>query len=197
MKKFFFVTKNIFKEQEIKKFILSKKNQYKNFRFFSLKEINFTDSIPEYGNSFIENAFLKAEFFFKKTNLPCFSEDSGLKVECLNGEPGIYSSRYSTNNNNIDNIKKLLSNMVKNRSRKAEFFCVFCLKINKKETYFFEGKLSGKISEKISFKKGFGYDPIFIPENHNHTLSEISINKKNQISHRIKAFKKLIQFVNK
>ncbi|WP_185853322.1 RdgB/HAM1 family non-canonical purine NTP pyrophosphatase [Blattabacterium cuenoti] len=194
MKKIFFVTNNIFKEQEIRNFFLS--NQSQKFNLLSLKDIDFRDSIPELGNSFEENALLKAEFFFEKTNFPCFSEDSGLKVEYLNGEPGIYSSRYSKTRKNMDNMKKLLSNMIKDSSRKAEFFCVFCLKINEKEIYFFKGKLSGTISKKIIKTQGFGYDPIFIPNDHKHTLSEMNIDQKNQISHRIKAFKKLIQFIN-
>ncbi|ACY40068.1 hypothetical protein BLBBGE_033 [Blattabacterium sp. (Blattella germanica) str. Bge] len=194
MNKIFFVTNNVFKEQEIRIFFQS--NQYQKFNLLSLKDIDFRDSIPESGNSFKENALLKSEFFFQKTHLPCFSEDSGLKVEYLNGKPGIYSSRYSKTKNSMDNMKKLLSNMIKDTSRKAELFSVFCLKINEKDTYFFKGKLSGKISRKIIVNQGFGYDPIFIPNHYKHTLSEINIDKKNKISHRIKAFKKLIQFLN-
>ncbi|WP_185862684.1 RdgB/HAM1 family non-canonical purine NTP pyrophosphatase [Blattabacterium cuenoti] len=190
MKQIVFVTRNFFKEREIKYFLYANDNQ---LNILSLKDILFPYSIKENGNSFQENALIKAEFFFQKTHIPCFSEDSGLRIECLNGAPGIYSSRYLQKE---DSLEKLLLNIKKTSSRKAELFCVFCLKTNKEKNYFFEGKLTGHISEKIMGKKGFGYDPIFIPDKHKNTLSQINILQKNKISHRIKAFKKLMKFMN-
>ncbi|WP_185852764.1 RdgB/HAM1 family non-canonical purine NTP pyrophosphatase [Blattabacterium cuenoti] len=190
MKKIVFFTRNFFKEKEIKSFHYPNANQ---LNILYLKDILFPYFIKENGHSFQENALIKAEFFFKKTHIPCFSEDSGLKIECLNGAPGIYSSRYFQKKNSLE---KLLLSIKKNSSRKAELVCVFCLKKNEEKNYFFEGKLTGHISEKIMGKNGFGYDPIFIPYKHKNTLSQINIHQKNKISHRIKAFKKLMKFMN-
>ncbi|WP_185859882.1 RdgB/HAM1 family non-canonical purine NTP pyrophosphatase [Blattabacterium cuenoti] len=190
MKQIVFVTRNFFKEREIKSFLYANDDQ---LNILSLKDIIFPYTIKENGFSFQENALIKAKFFFQKTHIPCFSEDSGLRIECLNGAPGIYSSRYFQKENSLE---KLLLNIKKTSSRKAELVCVFCLKINKEKNYLFEGKLTGYISEKIMGKKGFGYDPIFIPDKHKNTLSQINILQKNKISHRIKAFKKLMKFMN-
>lgn len=194
------------KQKKIKKLVISSNNRNKineikhlfpvNFKILTLKNIGLNLKFQEIGKSFEENALIKAEKVFKITNIPCISDDSGLKVTALSGAPGIYSSRYSITGNNQDNINKLLFNLNNNYIRDAVLISVICLKLEKYH-YFFKGILLGDIAKKKSKSRlGFGYDSIFIPKNYRKiTLSQLSMEEKNKISHRAKAIKKCLNFL--
>ncbi|MFC4893170.1 RdgB/HAM1 family non-canonical purine NTP pyrophosphatase [Pseudofrancisella aestuarii] len=152
--------------------------------------------VDETGLSFIENAIIKARHCSKYTNLPAIADDSGLCVEALNGNPGIYSARYSgTHGDDKANNQKLLSELAQESNRKAEFICAIAYVKNESDPtpLISTGKLGGIITLDEKGKKGFGYDPIFqIPEE-NKTLAQISQELKNKISHRAKALEKIIK----
>jgi XTP/dITP diphosphohydrolase len=125
----------------------------------------------------------------------CFADDTGLEIEALNGEPGVYSSRYAGDNVTYDdNIKKVLDRLKDSENRKARFRTVLCLILDGKE-YSFEGTVNGLILEEKSGKSGFGYDPVFVPDGFDKTFAELSITEKNLISHRGKAIQKLKAFL--
>jgi len=165
----------------------------------SAKEFNIATP-KETGKSFEKNAFIKASYFSKKTNLICMSDDSGLKIDLLNGEPGIYSSRWSGEKNNFNlAIKKIYQKMnaaKKNwkKNNKAEFVCCLTLFWPNGKTYTSRGIIKGKIATKKKGTKGFGYDPIFIPNGYNQTFSEMDPKLKMSIDHRCKAFTKIKKY---
>ncbi len=157
-------------------------------------------SPDETGNTFEKNSYIKASYFSKKTNLICLSDDSGLEIDLLNGEPGIYSSRWSGEKNNFDlAIQKIFNKMDsikkdwKNHSN-AKFICCMTLFWPDGTNYSSTGIIKGKISTKKKGKKGFGYDPIFIPDGYTKTFSEMEPNLKMSIDHRSKAFNKIKKF---
>jgi len=157
-------------------------------------------SPEETGSSFKENSFIKASYFSKKTNLVCLSDDSGLEIKLLKGAPGIYSSRWSGKKNDFNlAIKKIFHEMEnKNRNWKknnsAKFICCMTLFWPNGKSYFSQGEVKGKISNKKKGKKGFGYDPIFIPNGYKKTFAEMKLKKKMSIDHRFKAFLKMKKF---
>ena len=184
-----FATNNIHKAKEIQQLIGD------SFTIKTLHEIGCDDDIVENGKTLKENASIKSNFVFEKYKLNCFADDTGLIVDALNGEPGVYSARYAGEQKNADDNMNLLLKNLKNKAiRKASFVTVISLKINKKE-YFFEGELKGEIGFDKKGEKGFGYDPIFIPEGYANTLAELSLEEKNKISHRAIAFNKLRDFL--
>ena len=166
---------------------------------YSVKEFNIL-SPKETGKTFKENSFIKASYFSKKTNLICLSDDSGLEIDLLKGEPGIYSSRWAGKNNNfnlaIKKIYKKMYNAKKNwkNKNKAKFICSLTLFFPGGKNYSSTGIVRGKISIKPKGKNGFGYDPIFIPEKNNKTFGEMSPKFKMTIDHRFKAFTKIKRF---
>lgn len=185
-----FATHNKNKVIEVKSLI----NQ--NINLLNLSDINFTDDINETATTLEGNALLKAQTIFKKTNLNCFADDSGLLVDALNGEPGVYSARYAgEQKNDEDNITKLLSNLQGIENRKAQFKTVLALIINGNE-YLFEGTMHGKITYEKMGLNGFGYDPIFMPTGYSKTFAELSLEEKSKISHRALALNKMIDFIN-
>jgi XTP/dITP diphosphohydrolase len=137
------------------------------------------------------NAIIKAEYVFNKTNKDCFADDTGLMVEALNGEPGVYSARYA-GKDKIDNnnINLLLKNLTRIENRKAKFVTAICL-IYQGTQHLIEGELHGKIIDDRKGNHGFGYDPIFVPDGYNITLAEMDMAEKNKISHRAKAIDKM------
>ena len=188
-KKIVFATGNSNKLKEVKYAI-------KSFEVIGLKDLGITEEIPETGTSLKENALLKAKYIYDKTGLDCFSDDTGLEIEALNNRPGVYSARYAGREcNEEDNMQKVLEELVNSRNRKAAFKTVMALILKGKE-YFFEGLISGKILKEKRGTAGFGYDPIFKPDGHVETFAEMKINLKNKISHRGKAIKKLVEFLN-
>jgi XTP/dITP diphosphohydrolase len=166
------------------------------FDILTLKEAGIDIDIPEPYDTIEENASEKSATIYKITQLNCFSEDTGLEVEALGGEPGVKSARYAGNERSFDkNIDKLLNKLADNKNRKARFRTVISLIINGNEILF-EGVAQGKITESRRGNKGFGYDPVFIPEGTDRTFAEMDIREKNQYSHRKKATEKLISFLN-
>ena len=154
----------------------------------------------ETGKNFEENSLIKASYFSKKTNLICLSDDSGLEIDLLKGEPGIYSSRWSAEKNNfnlaIEKVYKKMNNIKKDwkNNNKAKFVCCMTLSWPDGKSYSSKGIIEGKISTIKKGKKGFGYDPIFIPNGYNHTFGEIESKIKISIDHRFKAFLKIKKF---
>ena len=189
MKQICFVTGNKNKLQEIQQLLFS-------FKIISLHDLNFFDDIPETENTIERNAFLKANFINNKFNIDCFSDDTGLFIDSLDGLPGVKSARFAgENSNSEENISLVLKSLENKKSRSATFKTVICLIINNRK-HFFEGSIPGTITEQKSGESGFGYDPIFIPFGYNKTFSEMTIEEKNLISHRSKAVQKLIKFLN-
>lgn len=161
-------------------------------RFFikSLDEIGCYDDIPETGDTFEENAKQKSDYLYRHFQLDSFADDSGLEVETLNNEPGVYSARYSGTRNMEDNIDLLLKKLGNNTNRRACFRTVISLYFNK-EQHFFEGVIYGQITHERRGTEGFGYDPVFVPNGYDRTFAEMSATEKNDISHRAIATRKL------
>ena len=162
----------------------------------SLEDIGFHNEIEETGKTLEENALIKVRFIYDKFNENCFADDTGLEVECLDGAPGVYSARFAGKQKNAeDNIYKLLDLLKNKPNRKAQFRTIIALIIDGKE-YVFEGIVKGEILEKKRGNKGFGYDPVFLPEKYDQSFAELPFNEKNKISHRAPALKKLNKFLN-
>jgi XTP/dITP diphosphohydrolase len=163
----------------------------------SLEEIGCTEEIPETSNTIEGNAILKANYVTEKYGYDCFADDTGLEVDALNGEPGVYSARYAgEEKNSDDNMDKLLLNLEKHSNRKAQFKTVIALNLNK-EQHLFTGIAKGKIIKEKIGTQGFGYDPIFVAENDTRTFAQLSLQDKAIISHRGIAVKQLINFLSK
>jgi XTP/dITP diphosphohydrolase len=184
-----FATHNLHKLEEVKTLLNS------NITVLSLKDINYTDEIEENETTLEGNALIKAKTIFKSIQENCFADDSGLLVDALNGEPGVYSARYAgSQKNDNDNMNKLLDKLKDIENRKAQFKTVLALILNEKE-YLFEGIVHGVIAHEKKGTKGFGYDPIFIPEGFSKSFAELTSSEKSMISHRSIALKKLITFL--
>jgi XTP/dITP diphosphohydrolase len=188
--KLIFATNNQHKVDEIRSVTGS------DLEIITLKEAGIDIDIPEPYATLEENATGKAKTIFEMTGTNCFSEDTGLEVFALNGEPGVKSARYAGNNRSFDaNIEKLLSNLAGVEYRRARFKTVISLLIDGTETLF-EGICEGQITDKKRGEKGFGYDPVFIPTGSDRTFAEMNMEEKNQFSHRKKATEKLVAFLN-
>lgn len=167
----------------------------KTIDVLSLTDIGFLDEIAETGLTLDENSQIKARTVFEKTGYFCFADDTGLEIEALNFEPGVYSARYAGDQkSDSDNIEKVLSKLQGITNRNARFRTVITLLIGQNE-YSFEGRVEGKIITEKRGEFGFGYDPIFIPENESRTFAEMSMDEKNLFSHRARAFQKMIEFL--
>ena len=152
------------------------------------------DEIAETGTTFRENASIKSNYIYHKYHLNCFGDDSGLEIDALNGEPGVYSARYAgKQGDHKANINKVLDRLGSSENRKARFRTVISLIWNGKE-HFFEGTVEGTIRHERSGSEGFGYDPIFQPDGYDITFAEMSLDEKNRISHRAIAVEKLVAF---
>ena len=188
--KLIFATNNQFKFNEVK-YILSNK-----LNLINLKELNFSEDIPEDHNSLKKNAQSKALFIYGKYKINCFADDTGLEIEALNGDPGVYSARYAGENCSFeDNIKKVLNKLTGVKNRKAKFITVISLVENGDITNF-EGIIKGEIIDEKKGNNGFGYDAIFKPDGYNLTFAEMTQEVKNKISHRYIAIKKLANYLN-
>jgi len=188
--KLIFATHNKNKLKEVKSLVPS------SIQLLSLDDINFNDEIEETATTIEGNALLKAKTIYEKTGINCFADDSGLLVDSLNGDPGVYSARYAgEQKNDEDNMQKLLHELKDKSNRNAHFKTAMALIVDDKE-YLFEGKIEGKIiSEKLGIN-GFGYDPLFIPNGYNETFAQLDSETKNKISHRARALQKMIEFIN-
>ena len=161
----------------------------------SLESIGCFEEIPETADTIEGNAILKANYITQKYGFDCFADDTGLEVEALNGEPGVYSARYAGEQRNADdNMNKLLEELLDKPNRNAQFKTVIALNLKGKQ-YLFTGIASGEITLEKKGTGGFGYDPIFKPTNYDETFAELSLAVKNEISHRGKATKALLEFL--
>lgn len=187
--KLIFATHNKNKAKEVKSLMPE------SIELLSLDDINFHTEIEENASTLEGNALLKAKTIFEKTGINCFADDSGLLVDALNGEPGVYSARYAGGQkSDEDNMQKLLHELQNKSDRNAHFKTVMALIIDGKE-YLFDGKIEGKIISEKRGNNGFGYDPIFVPNGYNETFAQLDSETKNKISHRAKALKKLLDFI--
>ena len=189
MQKLIFATNNQHKVDEIKSI------PGINYQIISLKEAGINIEIPEPYETLEENATEKSSVIYKLTNMNCFSEDTGLEVEALNGEPGVKSARYAGEGNNFEkNIEKLLLKMQGMKNSNAQFRAVLSLMLEGNE-YKFEGICKGIILADKKGEKGFGYDPVFLPLGAQRTFAEMTMQEKNIYSHRKKAMDKLVEFL--
>lgn len=201
--KIVFATNNAHKLDEVRNILGA------DFEVVSLAEIGCTEDIPETGSTLKENAQQKAEYIYNKYGIACFADDTGLEVEALGGEPGIYSARYAAINNAGEghdseaNMNVLLQKLEGKENRNAHFKTVICLVGLNSEfciqnsALFFEGIVEGCITTARSGAEGFGYDPIFKPEGYEQTFAELGNEIKNGISHRARAVAKLAEFLKK
>lgn len=169
----------------------------KGFNVIGLDDLKDESDVEETGQTFYENAYLKAKYYFDKYHRPTFADDSGLVVPSLNGEPGIYSARYAEHGNYLKNNLLLLENMKHIKDRQAYFITVICFIDKDENVYNFEGRLNGKIDYELKGNLGFGYDPLFIIPSLGKTLGEIPKEAKNSLSHRFLALKQLIAHLQK
>jgi XTP/dITP diphosphohydrolase len=166
-----------------------------DFRILSLSDIGCFEELEETQNTLEGNSFQKADYVFRKYNVPCIADDSGLEVDALNGEPGVYSARYAgPQRNSDDNMNLLLKKLSDNRNRTAQFRTIITL-VGFGPTQFFEGIVEGEIVQNKRGTKGFGYDPIFQPSGFDKTFAEMDLDEKNKFSHRARAIQKLIAFL--
>ena len=173
----------------------------KKIQTFSTLDFNLK-SPKENGKTFKQNSIIKSKYFSKKTNLICLADDSGLEIDVLNKKPGIYSARWAGKNKDfkiaIDKVFRKLSDKDinwKKKTIKARFICALSISYLNKNLVSVIGKVEGKISEKAKGKNGFGYDPIFIPNNQKKTFGQMPFSKKYRMDHRFKAFEKIKKFL--
>ena len=185
-----FATNNAHKVEEVRAVLGGK------FQVLPLKEAGIFQDIPEPHDTLEDNALEKANTIFKLTGQSCFSEDTGLEIEALQGRPGVRSARYAGDQANAaENTKLVLSQMEQLPNRKARFRTVIALILEGK-THLFEGICPGQITTAETGEKGFGYDPIFIPEGASQSFAQMTMDEKNMYSHRRKAMDKLISFLD-
>lgn len=204
--KIVFATNNPNKLQEIRD-ILGER-----FEIVSLQEIGCHEDIPETGETLQENALLKAKYVAEHYGLDCFADDTGLEVEALHGAPGVHSARYAegTDHNSEANMQKLLHELQDKENRKARFRTVIALLQHPKnqqeeniknaftapEIHYFEGRIDGIIAKEKRGNAGFGYDPLFIPNDYQQSFAELGETIKNHISHRAQAVEKLAEYLH-
>ena len=188
--KIVFATNNPNKLKEIQSLIP------KEIEIISLKEIGCNEDIPETGDTLEANAFQKAHYIKDNFNYDCFADDTGLEIDELNGDPGVYSARYAGPERNANaNMNKVLNELKGKKNRKAQFRTAIALTLNNEE-HLFEGEIKGIFSDVKQGNEGFGYDPIFIPENDIRSFAQMSMQEKGAISHRGRAVKKLVAYLN-
>ena len=186
--KLVFATNNAHKLEEVRAILGN------DYEVLSLADINLHEDIPETAGTLEGNALQKAQYVKQHYGIDCFADDTGLEVDALNGEPGVYSARYAGEGHDSEaNMSKLLLKMNKKRNRKARFRTIVAL-IQGEDIHLFEGIVNGTIIKERKGKGGFGYDPIFVPEGYSQTLAEIG-EEKNKISHRARAIAKLADFL--
>ena len=187
--KLVFATNNKHKLEEVRAILGNR------IEVLSLNDINCYDDIPETADTLEGNALIKARYIYEKFGVDCFADDTGLEVEALGGEPGVYSARYAGEECNPEaNMHKLLHNLTGKNNRNAQFRTVIAL-IIKGEEKLFNGIVKGNISCEKMGNAGFGYDPIFIPEGFSESFAQMSSDMKNSISHRYRATEELSNYL--
>ena len=188
MKTLVFATSNKHKLTELKAIL-------PDFDIKGLSDIGIIEEIPETGSTLEENAWIKAKYLYGCTGQTSFSEDTGLEVDILGGQPGVHTARYAGEQRNPqDNMAKLLHELVDKSDRYAQFRTVIAM-VDDSGVRYFEGLVRGKIALQKSGIEGFGYDPVFIPDGYDRTFADLSGEIKNQISHRARAVQKLVDFL--
>lgn len=191
MKKLVIATNNAHKLEEIKAILGNE------FELLSLKDIHCDVDIPENSDTLEGNASQKSHYVYENYGLDCFADDTGLEVEALGGAPGVHTARYATDGHDTDaNTRKLLHELEGKENRKARFRTIVSLIENGME-HQFEGIVNGEITTEKKGEKGFGYDPVFIPEGYTETFAELGVDVKNQVSHRSRAIAKLCEYLKK
>jgi XTP/dITP diphosphohydrolase len=186
-----FATNNAHKLEEIQAILGD------SFELVSLKDINCTEELPETGNTLEANSLQKAQYLYDHYQVNCFADDSGLEVHALEGQPGVDSAHYAgPQRSHADNVNLLLKNLADKTDRSAQFRTVITL-IQNGEITQFEGSIKGQIISELRGTEGFGYDPIFVPEGYETTFAEMSLTEKGKISHRARAFGKLVAYLEK
>ena len=189
--------KNIFASNNKNKVQEIQNQVPKSIEIVTLEEIGCTEDIAETGSTLEENAIIKANYITEKYGLPCFADDTGLEIDALNGEPGVYSARYAGEDKNADkNMDLVLQKLQHKTNRKAQFKTIIALNINN-EQHLFTGIVEGEIRNKKIGTNGFGYDPIFVADGFEKTFAELTMEEKSTISHRGIAVKELILFLQK
>ncbi len=189
MIRLFFASQNLHKVREIRAIL------GKGFHVGGLEELNFRGNIPEPFHTLEENALAKARFVHEKFGVNCFADDTGLEVAALGGRPGVQSARFAGNaKDDQANMRKLLEQLSGIQDRRAQFRTVIALILDGKE-YIFEGIAKGSIAHGPAGRKGFGYDPVFIPQGQSFTFAQMEASEKNRISHRQAAIRKLVNFL--
>jgi len=189
MRKLVFATNNDHKLRELQQILPSE------FELLSLNDIGCMDEIPETGPTLEVNAAQKSFYIWDKYGINCFADDTGLEIEALENEPGVYSARYAGEERSASaNMQKVLAKMANETNRKARFRCVVSLIIGGEEVHF-EGIVDGTILTEKRGETGFGYDPIFKPDGYNCSFAEMSAEDKNRISHRGRAVMKLVDYL--
>lgn len=185
-----FATNNLNKLKEVRALIPD------HIQLLSLADIDCLEDIPETQGTIEGNAIQKAEYIKEKYGYDCFADDTGLEVEALNGEPGVFSARYAgEQRSSLDNMNKLLIELSNAKNRNAQFKTVIALQFNNNQSTF-TGICKGKITHTKHGEKGFGYDPVFKPDGFEKTFAEMDLNLKNTISHRGIAISQLVNFLN-
>jgi XTP/dITP diphosphohydrolase len=188
-RKLVFATNNQHKFNEIRNILAGRVD------LVSLKDLNFNENIPEDHNSLEDNAMQKAFYIYNRYHIDCFSDDTGLEIEALDGKPGVHSARYAGEQCNFDdNMEKVLGKMKGVKNRDARFRTVISL-VEKGSVINFEGCIYGTIANSRKGEKGFGYDPIFQPSGYTLTFAEMEMEDKNKISHRAIAIEKLVNYL--
>ena len=189
MRKLVFATNNDHKLRELRQILPSE------FELLSLNDIGCFEEIPETGPTLEVNASQKSFYIWNKYGINCFADDTGLEIEALFNEPGVFSARYAGEDKSADaNMTKVLEKLGNQTNRKARFRCVISLVIEGVENQF-EGIVDGKILSEKQGKDGFGYDPIFMPDGFAHSFAQMSSNEKNLISHRGRAVELLVDYL--
>lgn len=190
MIKLVFATNNAHKLEEVQAIVGNR------FSLQSLADIGCSEDIPETGTTFRENAQQKTDYLVRRYGVNCFGDDSGLEIDALGGEPGVYSARYSGSRDMTTNMDLVLERLadVGRDFRQARFKTVISLYLDG-EQHFFEGHIEGRIIDERRGANGFGYDPIFIPNGYDKTFAEMRAEEKNTISHRAIAVQKLAEYL--
>ena len=189
MRKLIFATHNQHKSEEVVKMIGDL------YDVTDLSQTSINEDIPETGSTLEANARMKANYVYDRTGQYVFADDTGLEVEALNGQPGVFTARYAGPEcDSQKNMRKILAELANEENRRAQFRTVICLKLGEDE-YLFEGIVKGTITKSFTGNGGFGYDPIFMPDGYNQTFAEMSMEEKNKISHRGRAVEKLVKFL--
>ncbi|WP_299755513.1 non-canonical purine NTP diphosphatase [uncultured Pontibacter sp.] len=189
MKKLCFATNNQHKLAEVSQMLAGK------YELLSLQDIGCNEELPEEQETLEGNSQQKAEYVWDNYNVSCFADDTGLEVEALHGAPGVYSARYAgPQRSDADNMNKLLLSLQGEQNRRARFRTSITLILDGQQ-HQFEGIVTGSIAESWQGDKGFGYDPVFVPDGHDRTFAQMSAEEKNVISHRGRAMQELVRFL--